>query len=151
MHDLSHASSKVIHWITCGSQRAWGWGYITDQHLCLCATELGYLVEHGKSSGPLFKFADGRCLTRNCFVSFLRSALAECGIDSSLYAGHSFCIGAATTPAFCGLQDSLIKTLGRWYSSAYTVYIRTPRASLISVAKSLVTPSDWICHVYCVI
>ena len=38
-----------------------------------------------------------------------------------------------------GLQDSLIKTLGRWESSAYTSYIRTPPATLCKVAKSLVS------------
>ena len=35
--------------------------------------------------------------------------------------------GAATMAASCRLQDSLIKTLGRWESAAYTMYIRMPR------------------------
>ena len=86
-------------------------------------------------------FNDGHPLTRDRFVSALRSALADAGIDSSLYGGHSFRVGAATTAALQGLQDSLIKTLGCWESSAYQIYIRTPRSTLISVARSLVTLS----------
>jgi len=46
-------------------------------------------------------------------------------------------IGAATTASRCGIQDSLIKTLGRWESSAYTWYIRTPPDVLRGVAKVL--------------
>ena len=114
----------------------------TGSDICPIASMLGYLVARGSSPGPLFRFADGRYLTRDRFVSALKAALRECGIDSSLYAGHSFRIGAATTAAMHGLQDSLIKTLGRWDSSAYTVYIQTPRSTLISVAQSLATPSD---------
>ena len=110
----------------------------TGTDVCPVAAMLGYLVLRGSSPGPLFLFTDGRPLTRDRFVSAIRIALGECGIDPSAYAGHSFRIGAATTAALRGLQDSLIKTLGRWESSAYSVYIRTPRSTLISVAKSLV-------------
>ena len=41
--------------------------------------------------------------------------------DSHKYAGHSYRIGAATTASLCGIQDSTIKMLGRWQSSAYTL------------------------------
>ena len=111
----------------------------TGTMICPLAAMLGYLVRRGDTPGPLFIFEDGRPLTRDRFVTALRSALEKCGIDSSAYAGHSFRIGAATTAAACGLQDSLIKALGRWESSAYTVYIQTPRATLVSVARSLVS------------
>ena len=112
----------------------------TGSDLCPVAAMLGFLVQRGCAPGALFLFKDGRLLTRTHFVLALRSALAESGIDSSLYAGHSFCMGAATMAALRGLQDSLIKTLGRWNSSAYMVYIRTPQSTLVSVAKSLVSP-----------
>ena len=68
----------------------------------------------------------------------LRSGLRLAGIQAENYAGHSFRIGAATTAANQGLSDSLIKTLGRWESAAYMLYIRTPQSVLRSVAMSLV-------------
>ncbi len=86
----------------------------------------------------------GVSLTREQFVSAVKAALTEADVDSSRYTGHSFRIGAATTAALRGLPDSLIKTLGRWESSAYTVYIRTPRETLCSVASSLVDPNNII-------
>ena len=110
------------------------------EELCPVAAILNYMVRRGSTSGPFFKFSDGRLLTRERFVKAVRTALDHAGIASAHYAGHSFRIGAATTAAQCGMQDSLIKTLGRWKSSAYLVYVRTPRETLCSVARSLVTP-----------
>ena len=53
-----------------------------------------------------------------------------CGLDPTKYAGHSFRIGAATSAASKGINDSTIKLLGRWESEAYQIYIRTPRDAL---------------------
>ena len=78
-------------------------------------------------------------MTRDRFVSAVRGALQAAGVDPSKYAGHSFRIEAASTAARNGIQDSLIKTMGRWESSAYTLYIRTPRETLCAVAGTLVS------------
>ena len=96
----------------------------TQDELCPVAATLQYMVRRGSGPGPLFMFSEGRYLTRDRFVSAVRSGLTMAGINASLYAGHSFWIGAATTAAQRGIQDSLIKTLGRWESSAYTIYTR---------------------------
>ena len=63
-------------------------------------------------------------------------ALKTIGLDPSKYAGHSFRAGAATTAA-AGLEDSTIKTHGRWESSAYQLYIRIPKHHLKTVSSSL--------------
>ena len=111
----------------------------TDSDLCPVAATLNYMVRRGNDSGPFFRYSRSRFLTRERFVSEVRRALAAAGIDSSKYAGHSFRIVAASTAARCGLQDSLIKTLGRWESFAYTLYVRTSREELCSVSQVLAT------------
>ena len=64
-------------------------------------------------------------------VSAVRVALEQAGVDATQYTGHSFRIGAATTAAAVGLQDSVVKLLGRWESTAYQRYIQTPRDTLV--------------------
>ena len=109
----------------------------TGTPLCPIAAVLAYMAVRGLGSGPLFRFADGRFLTRDRFVAKVREALTAGGIDCSLYAGHSFRIGAATTAARQGVSDATIKMLGRWQSSAYQLYIRTPRNQLAGVSQAL--------------
>ena len=105
--------------------------------LCPLAAVLSYMAMRKPGEGPLFRFKDGRPLTRERFVLKVREALQQIGIDQTKYCGHSFRIGAATTAAKRGIQDSLIKTLGRWESVAYQLYVRTPREQLVSVAATL--------------
>ena len=110
----------------------------TSSDLCPVSAVLAYMVQRGTEAGPFFWYTKDRFLTRERLVAAMRAALDSAGMESHKYAGHSFRIGAATTAARCGLPDSLIKTLGRWESAAYTLYVRTPREMLCSVARSFV-------------
>ena len=89
------------------------------------AALLDYLCVRGPGEGPLFRFEDGRPLTRLRLVAAMRLALEKAGINQTDYCSHSFRIGAATTAAEKGIEDSVIKTLGRWKSAAYQQYVRT--------------------------
>ena len=100
---------------------------------------LGYLCVRGMKSGPLFTFEDGRVLTRLRFVAVVKEGLQKAGFDSSKYNGHSFRIGAATTAATKGIEDSIIKTLGRWESVAYLQYVKIPRSQLAGYSNMLVS------------
>ena len=91
----------------------------------------------GPGEDPLFCFQNGNPLTRQRLVTTMWKVLQRVGIDCSKYLGHSFRIGAATAAAK-GIQDSLIKTMGRCESVAYQLYIRTPQAQLPSVSRALV-------------
>ena len=71
------------------------------------------------------------------FVAKVKAALQLLGLPAARYTGHSFWAGAATTAAVGGIEDSLIKTMGRWESSAYLLYYRIPQAQLQSVAAVL--------------
>ena len=46
-------------------------------------------------------------------------ALQNVGIDPQAHSEHSFRIGAASTTAAKGVDDSLIQILGRWQITAY--------------------------------
>ncbi len=111
----------------------------TESDLCPVAAILGYLVARGSQPGPLFVFQDGRFLTRERLVSEVREALQTAGLDQSLYCGHSFRIGAATTAAARGVEDCVIKTLGRWRSLAYLDYVKIPRDQLAGYSRMLAT------------
>ena len=67
----------------------------------------------------------------------LQQALLTAGIDVSSYNGHSFRIRAATAAAKCGIEDSLIQTLGHWKSTAYLAYIKLPREQLAAISPQL--------------
>jgi len=95
-----------------------------------------FLALRGSSAGPLFTFSDGRPLTRQQLSSTVQSILHSAGYTGS-YSGHSFRIGAATTAAARGVPDHLIKTLGRWSSDAYQIYIRTPVSSIVHISSQL--------------
>ena len=108
----------------------------TGLDLCPVAALLSYLSVRGSQPGPLFLFEDGRFLTRGRFVDAVRTALNSAGVDQQKYCGHSFRIGAATTAAARGIEDSVIKTLGRWESVAYLQYVRIPREQLSGLLVS---------------
>ena len=66
---------------------------------------LAYMVQQVNGGGPLFQFSNWRYLTRSQFISALRTALQEAGIDATQFASHCFRIGAATKAFLCGIQD----------------------------------------------
>ena len=109
----------------------------TDTDICPVRALLNYMILHGTARGPLFILEDGSFLTCHYFVSAVRGALQKAGVDQSKYCGHSFRIGAATTAAAKGMEDSIIKTLGRWQSVAYLQYVRIPRSQLATYSKLL--------------
>ena len=89
----------------------------TEGDICPVTALISYLGVRGSSGGPLFTYSDGKALTKQCLVANVREALEALGYDSKVYAGHSFRIGAATTAAERGIEDSVIKLLGRWESA----------------------------------
>ena len=109
----------------------------TNNDLCPVTALAAYLAVRGTLPGPFFLLANGCPLTREMFVTRVKALLTKAGLNSAHYSGHSFRIGAATTAAALGVEDSLIKTLGRWQSSAYLLYVRVPRERLALLSQTL--------------
>ena len=111
----------------------------TYHPICPVSAILAFLARRQQGQGPLFIHEDGSPLTKNQLVRQVRLALRHKGVEVSRYSGHSFRIGAATTAAAVGIPESTIKMLGRWESTAYLRYIRTPREQLIPISASLIS------------
>ena len=110
----------------------------TQADLCPVSALLAYIAARPSVKGPLFVFGDGSFLSRDRLVQAVRVALEQAGFDAKSYTGHSFRLGAATTAAHVGLEDSIVKMLGRWESTAYQRYIKTPRETLAALSARLV-------------
>ena len=61
--------------------------------------------------GALFQFHDGQALKKPRFTKEIRNAIDTLGLNGREYAGHSFRIGATTTAAECGIEDSVISSV----------------------------------------
>ena len=109
----------------------------TGDDLCPVSALLNYLSRRGNNPGGLFQWQDGTPLSKTKFVEATRQALTAAQLPAKDYAGHSFRIGAATTAAMAGLEDSAIQTLGRWKSSSYQLYIRMNPQQLAAMSSSL--------------
>lgn len=83
-----------------------------------------YTARRGNYEGPLFCLETRKPVSRLIFDRHLHRALSFCRLDSSMYKGHSFRIGAATHAARNNLSDAQIRALGRWSSNAFRKYIR---------------------------
>ena len=109
----------------------------TDDALCPVKAMVLFVTERGCALGPFFRKASGETATKPWFVGEVQEILAKCGLNQSDFAGHSFRIGAATTADLAGIEDSAIQVLGRWLSTAFLRYVRTPKERLATLSASL--------------
>lgn len=105
--------------------------------ICPVAALVEYISARGDSPGPFFLSYTRKPLLKADFVTETRRALARAGFHPHNYAGHSFRIGAATSAAQAGIEDSTIRTLGRWHSAAFLQYIRSPESHLATFSARL--------------
>ena len=71
----------------------------TGMDMCPVPAVVSYMMDGGTKLGPFFIWTDGRFLTRDYFVSAVRTALGAADLVVKNYTGHSFSIGAATKAA----------------------------------------------------
>ncbi len=89
-------------------------------------------------------FPNGDFLTRQQLVIVVSEVLKNAGLNPNQYCCCSFRIGAATTASKKGLEESVVKTLGRWHSLAYLGYTQIPRDQLAGHSQVL-------CHEHVVV
>ena len=106
----------------------------TGNALCPVAAILNYIAVRGSIPGAFFLNSNNQTVLKPWFVNQIRAILGSLGLPQHDYAGHSFRIGAATTAALAGVEDSVIQTLGRWHSAAFLQYIRMPRERLAAIS-----------------
>jgi hypothetical protein len=88
---------------------------------------------------PVFRTHDGKYYTGKLFNEDMRNLLNSV-IDYSKVGKisyHSFRIGIATMLGQLGYSDNEIMAIGRWSSSAFELYIRSPRAVRAKTAKRM--------------
>ena len=111
----------------------------TGRDLCPVAAVLGYIAIRGSQPGPFFLNPRGQPITKAHFVGEVRIIIGSLGFPQEQFAGHSFRIGAATSAALAGMEDSSIQLLGRWSSAAFLRYIRTPPEKLAALSGILIS------------
>ena len=106
----------------------------TECHLCPVTAAMQYMSLRGPVAGPFFKFKNDNPLTKSAFTSRIRAALQALGFPEDNFTGHSFRIGVPSTAASVDIEDYGIRSMGRWKSSAFLLYIQggvhTPRECL---------------------
>ena len=100
--------------------------FYPERSWCPVQLILNFLAVRGSASSPLFCWPEGSPLIRSYFVERLNAALTFFNLDTKLYKAHSFRIGATSWASAKGFSDPQIRLLGRWKSSAFLRYIRTP-------------------------
>ena len=88
---------------------------------------------------PLFMHPSGLPLTKQQLISHVRQLIPPLGYNPAHFSGHSMRIGFATTCAEAGIPDHLIKALGRWTSSCYTIYIKSANNAIAEAHMRVAT------------
>ena len=88
---------------------------------------------------PVFRTEEGKAYTGKNFNADLKSLLGSVIDYSSMgkVSSHSFRIGITTMLGKLGFSDQEIMAMGRWSSSAFELYIRSPRAVRAETAKRM--------------
>jgi hypothetical protein len=94
--------------------------------VCPYAAMCSYIsksVVHLEPSGPLFVFANGSRLTRSKLISFTMRLLSAASYQVADFSGISLRKGGAFSLSSVGVNDRVIRALGRWKGWCYDRYI----------------------------
>ena len=75
-------------------------------------------------STPMFRKSDGSAFTTDDIRNIVRQIVVALGLDPDMYGAHSLRIGGATALFAAGADPMVIRTMGRWSSDCYRLYVR---------------------------
>ena len=73
---------------------------------------------------PMFRQEGGAALTTRRVREWTAALVASIGLDPSQFGAHSYRIGGATALFAAGAEPTIIRTMGRWSSDCYRLYVR---------------------------
>lgn len=129
--DVSIQNHQLVVCLRCSKTDQLGKGVTImlnrqGSNICPVQAMANFLLIRPHFTGPLFCHFGGKPLTRYQFSAVLDRIIMAIGLDKKYYKSHSFRIGAATVAADKGFSDEEIKMAGRWKSTAFQAYIRSP-------------------------
>ena len=115
----------------------------TDNFFCPIKAFKKYMKSIEKirfsSKKPIFRTEDGKSYTGKMFNTDLKILLSSVVDYENMgkVSSHSFRIGITTMLGQLGFSDQDIQAIGRWSSSAFELYIRSPRSVRATTAKRM--------------
>lgn len=109
----------------------------TVLHACHVSALLAYIAICPTVRGTLFVLKDRSVLSREKLVTAIGSALQSAGVDARNYTG-TVSVSVLPLQLKSCLEDSVVKMMGRWESTAYQQYIQTPTETVASLSAHLV-------------
>ena len=85
-----------------------------------------HLPASGDRTAPLFHDADRSAVSRRWLMKRVDGLLRKTGRNPKQFSSHSFRKGGAVSLQTAGVEDSLIRRVGRWKSDAFHLYVRDP-------------------------
>ena len=73
---------------------------------------------------PMFRQEGGAALTTRRVREWTAALMASINLDPSQFGAHSYRIGGATALFAAGADPTIIRTMGRWSSDCYRLYVR---------------------------
>lgn len=89
-----------------------------------------------KLTSPLFMFPTFRAVDRSWLMKRVSELLQHLGLSPERYSSHSFRKGGAVSLQEREVEDSLIRSSGRWRSDAFHAYVRNPTFETIIAANT---------------
>jgi hypothetical protein len=87
-------------------------------------------------TAPLFHFPDAHPVKRSWLMRRVSNLLVRIGLRPELYSSHSFRKGGAVSLQQVGVEDSVVRRIGRWRSDAFHLYVRHAALDTLIAANS---------------